>query len=148
MKSILLCLLLIAAFAQSGCTAFVRTETISPDRATPIPSERIFAFQQQKPGDISLVVTRDHGFMASGCFVGLTIEGSLAARFNSEETATFFVPAGTTQMAVVPDPQAKGLCALGWDPVLENYELKATARNSFRISFGAYRRPRLLPSAF
>jgi hypothetical protein len=134
---------------QTGCTALVRTEALPATKASQVPSSRLLAYQQEKAGDTRLIVTRDRGFMASGCFLALAIEGTIAARFDPEETATFFVPNGKVQMAVVPDPSARGLCSVNsWDPVLDNYELKVDGRNSFRISLGAYRRPRVVPSVY
>jgi hypothetical protein len=114
-----------------------------------VPTERLLAYTTAKEGYAKVSVTRDAGFMGGGCYVGLVVEGVLAARFDAGETAEFYVPTGDSNMAVVPDPQGRGLCSgAGWYPVPEHYALKADRLNLFRISFGAYRRPRLLPAVY
>lgn len=84
--------------------------------------------------------------MGGGCHIGLEINGMLAARFSPGEAAIFYVPSASPPMQVIPDPLGKGLCGIaGWTPVPETYTLKAEQDNIFRISLGAYRRPRLVP---
>ena len=140
---------LLAVALCSGCTAFVRTNATSHSTANEVPTDRMLAYSEQKEGYASMTVTRDEGFMGGGCYLGLVISGTIAARFDPKETATFFIPPGETSMAVVPDPQRKGLCSVGgWDPVPEKYDIKIGATNLYRISLGAYRRPRLLPSVY
>lgn len=139
---------LLAALLLSGCTVFVRTESVPHETARPAPADRVLAYQEQKETYVPLVVTRDAGFMGGGCYIGVVIEGTLVARLDPGETATFYAPPGDTNMGAVPDPQARGLCAMGWDPVPEHYVLKVDRPNLFRISLGAYRRPRLVPAVF
>lgn len=130
----------------SGCTAFVRTNQVSATAAQQVPADRVLAFQDKQLNSFVLQVTRDEGFLGGGCYIGLEIEGSLAGRFDTAETATFYLPTSTPKMSVIPDPLGKGLCGIaGWTPVPENYVLKSSSPNLFRISLGAYRRPRLLP---
>ncbi|WP_157221438.1 hypothetical protein [Herbaspirillum sp. YR522] len=131
----------------SGCTAMVRTNQVDAEAAKPVPTDRLIAYQINNPGDVVLEVTRDEGFMGGGCFIALEIEGVLAGRFDPEETATFYVPSITPKLRVIPDPYGRGLCGIGWSPVDEHYDLRPAGRNAYRISLGAYRRPRLLPSS-
>lgn len=139
--------MLAVAFTFSGCTAMVRTEAVPQSAAKSVPTERLRAFQENHLNYALVTVTRDAGFMGGGCYIGLVVSGILAARFDPEETARFFIPAGKSEMAVVRDPEGQGLCSVGaWDPVPEHYELKQDGQNLFRISLGAYRRPRLLPA--
>ena len=133
----------------SGCTAFVRTNASPHATANTVPADRILAYSEQQEGYAAMTVTRDEGFMGGGCYLGLVIEGKIAARFDPNETATFFVPPGERNMAVVPDPEGRGLCSVGgWDPVAEKYTIQIGVPNHYRISLGAYRRPRLLPSVY
>jgi hypothetical protein len=141
-------LVLLAATLLSGCTVFVRTESVPHDSAEPAPAERVLGYQEHKDDYVPLIITRDVGFMGGGCYIGVVIEGTLVARLDPGETATFYVRPGETNMAAVPDPQARGLCAAGWDPVLEHYVLKSDRPNLYRVSLGAYRRPRLTPAAY
>lgn len=131
----------------SGCTVFVRTNQVSTSSAVQVPVDRVLAFQDKQPDSFVLQVTRDEGFMGGGCYIGLEIEGSLAGRFDTGETATFYLSTSTPKMSVIPDPLGRGLCGIsGWTPVPENYVLKSSGLNLYRISLGAYRRPRLLPA--
>lgn len=58
-----------------------------------------------------MIVTRDSGAMGMACYLGLWIDGGLAARFDVGETATFYVPPGERYVRVAVDPQGKGLCS-------------------------------------
>jgi hypothetical protein len=130
----------------SGCTVFVRTNQVSAISAARVPANRVLTFQEKLPNSFVLQVTRDEGFMGGGCYIGLEIEGYLAGRFDTGETATFYLPTSTPKISVVPDPFGRGLCGIaGWTPVPENYVIKNSGSNLYRISLGAYRRPRLLP---
>jgi hypothetical protein len=125
----------------------VRTNPVAVSAAKQVPADRLLAYQERKPEYKTLLVTRDEGFMGGGCYIGLEIDGNLAGRFDPEETATFYIPSTKPEMRVIPDPFGKGLCSIaGWTPVEEHYDLKVEQSNIFRISLGAYRRPRLLPS--
>lgn len=133
----------------SGCTAIVRTNQTEAGAAKTVPSERRLAYQTNSPQFFRLDVTRDEGFMGGGCYIALEIDGALAGRFDTEEMGTFYVPSATPKLRVIPDPMGKGLCALGgWNPVAENYKLIRDKPNRYRISLGAYRRPRLLPMSY
>jgi len=139
---------LLIAIGCSGCTTIGRTLPTPHEAGIPAPADRLLAFQEQIDGYAHMVVTRDKGFVGSGCYIGVVIAGKLAARLGPSETADFYVPADTTDMAAVPDPKGRGLCSAGWDPVPEHYTLKPEGMNLFRISLGAYRRPRLTPAIY
>jgi hypothetical protein len=139
----------ICALSVTGCTMFIRTAAVPIAEAFPVPGERLLAYVEKQDGFATVEVTRDAGFMDGGCYIGLVIAGKLAARFDTQETAEFHVPAGESNMAVVRDPLGRGLCSFGaWEPVPEHYLLKPDSPNLFRISSGAYRRPRLLPAVY
>jgi len=54
----------------------------------------LFAFQTPALGDSILVVTRDTGFVGSGCNTTVSIDGRRAAEVASGETAKFRVAPG------------------------------------------------------
>lgn len=139
---------MLAVLGCSGCTMFVHTLPVPYQAGKAVPADRVLAYQEQASGYAHMVVTRDKGVMGSGCYIGVVIAGKLAGRFGPSETASFYVPANTTDMATVPDPKGRGLCKLGWNPVPEHYVLKTDGLNLFRISLGAYRRPRLTPAVY
>jgi hypothetical protein len=145
MNQRLVAMVLPLALLASSCA----TQGVPRAEATRVPPDRLLAFTDRKDGYASVVVTRDAGLMGGGCFIGLVISGTLAARFDPAETAEFFVPPGETDMAVVRDPQGRGMCSMGaWNPVPEHYTLKKDGLNLFRISLGPFRRPRLLPAVY
>jgi hypothetical protein len=148
MRTLLILAVLSAAIGCASCTSF-RTESVPISRAEQVPANRLLAYTEWKEGYARIVVTRDAGNLDGACFIGLVVAGTLAARFDTKETAEFFMPAGESDMAVVRDPQGRGLCAIGaWEPVPEHYVLKADRPNLFRISLRLYRRPRLIPAVY
>jgi len=59
-----------------------------------------------------LVLTRDKGYLGSGCYAGFFVNEELAARIDNSETAGFTVPVGELVLRVGGDPSGRGLCAL------------------------------------
>lgn len=129
-----------------GCTVFVRTAPVPYQEAKAAPVERLLAYQEKKEGYLPLVVTRDEGYMGSGCYLGLEVDGTLAARLDPAETATFYAPPGELILSVVADPSGRALCSVAWQKVIERYTLEPGQPNLYRISLGAYRRPRVVPA--
>lgn len=125
---------------------FVRTEAVGEVNAKLVPKERVLAYQESKEGYATIVITRDAGFMGGGCYFGVTANSTLIGRFDTEESATFFMPPGEIEMAVVRDPDGRGLCGITYDkPAVEKQTIKSDATKHFRISLRAYRRPQLIP---
>ena len=62
---------------------------------TQVPEERRFAFKQPKSSDSGkIVVIRDSGLLGGGCYYGLWIDGTFAARLNPGERSEFYLSAG------------------------------------------------------
>jgi len=80
----------VAVALLAGCA----TSPVPSNEAAPVPSSRLFAFQSQAHGDSTLVVTRDKGFVGSGCNTTVSIDGRRAAEVGSGETAKFRVAPG------------------------------------------------------
>jgi hypothetical protein len=98
----LLCLL-----AVGGCA----TTPVSPARASRVPPERLFAFQDPAPDrTATIVVTRDRGMLGSGCYSSFFLNSVHAARFDVGETATFHVPPGETLLRNGVDLEGRALC--------------------------------------
>ena len=87
MKKIILALCIIAT---SGCA----TSAISPDKASPVPSSRVFAFQNSNEHNPVLTVVRDTGMLGSGCFYGLYVNGERAALLNTGERVDLHLKPG------------------------------------------------------
>jgi hypothetical protein len=73
---------------------------ISADRADPVPADRIFAYSGKAGSEI--VVTRDSGFVGSGCTIRFYIDGNRAADFHSGEVARFGVKPGKHTLGAEP----------------------------------------------
>lgn len=123
------------------------TTPVASQFAKPVPEERILAYKEYNPNYAKVIITRDAGSLHGGCYLGVMYRETLLARFDPEETATFYIPEGEWKFAVTRDPMGRGLCAgsLGFNPVIETQKIEKDKENIFRISLGFYRRPRLLP---
>jgi hypothetical protein len=109
-RSRLLIALLTTSFGWGGCA----TTPVAPSAATQVPSDRLLAFQEKTDAtNATLVITRDHGFVGSACYLSVAIDGTLAARLAVEETARFYVKPGEVLLRVGRDPEGQGLCAFG-----------------------------------
>lgn len=130
MKKLLM--LSIIAVALTGCA----TTPISSTIAKPAPAERLLAFQAplSEPSGL-LTVTRDVGHLGSACLYAISINGTLAARLDVGEKASFYVPPGEILLRSGSDPQGKGLC--GFDKNVwtqRETQLKPGETKYFRMS--------------
>ena len=103
-------LLICCSVVLAGCG----TTAVPIGKAKLAPPERVLAYQEKTAGETGvLVVTRDEGYMGSGCYNSFHINGVLSARMGVAGMARFYVPAGELVLRVAPDPQGAGLCGLG-----------------------------------
>lgn len=121
----------IAVLLFAGCA----TTPLASSQAKPVPKERILAYQDSSESlNAALVLTRDVGLLGSGCFYAFWINGSLAARFGTGETATFFVEPGEHLLRVGRDPQGLGLCGVDSDRWTQRETiLRSKERKFFRL---------------
>lgn len=87
------------------------TSPVPSGEAKRVPADRLYAFQvppAEPHGKV--IVTRDSGFSGSACTVGFYVNGTLAGKFETSETASFDMPAGEYIFGVGM-PDGKGLCA-------------------------------------
>ncbi|MDG9885395.1 hypothetical protein N7650_21385 [Pseudomonas sp. GD04058] len=116
----------------AGCT----TSPISAGKAKAVPSDRI-TYLSPDNASSSITVTRDTGWIAGGgCYVGVLIDGKLAARLATGETVTFRVTEGRHILGMSGDPMGKGLCGLeiGQSIKESSADLKQGEAQRFRIS--------------
>ncbi len=118
-----------ALLTISGCS----TTFVPPETAKSVPADRIF---YQGRGDAMITVIRDEGFIGSGCFASLMIDGNKAALFEAEEKATFSVEAGSTILGV--EPAGDGICTWGGQPFQTETHLKTNEHGIYRIHTGQY----------
>ena len=116
------------------------TTPVSLEKASPIPSTRLLAFQDaDNPGNSRVTVIRDKGLGgARGCFLVIYVNETMAARIEKGEKATFNLSPGPLLLVVGPDLKGKLLC--GYDPG-NSTQIKTTLRPNedkvFRISSSA-----------
>lgn len=115
-----------------GCA----TTPVSINDAKQIPAERLVAFQTQDANKTAiLTIIRDEGFIGSGCYYGLWINQTLAARVDVAESAKFYVEPGEILLRIGRDPQGKGLCAINQDNWTQRETIiKPGDRKTFRMS--------------
>ena len=140
MKKLLI--IALAALGAVGCT----TSPVSSERATPVPKERMLAFTEPNPDYAKVQIIRDSGALGSGCYFAVMYRQTILARFDTSEKGIFYLPEGDWKFAVTRDPDGNLLCgADDLNPVFETQHIRKNQENLFRISLGAWRRPRLLP---
>ncbi|MFC3873288.1 hypothetical protein [Neisseria musculi] len=134
-------LVLAVALAASGCA----TAPVVSGMAKDVPAERVLAYAEPREDYARVEITRDSGFLGSGCYLGVMYRQTLLARFAAGERAVFYIPEGDWNFAVVQDPRGRGLCGISENPAIERQSIRKGQDNLFRVSSGPYRRPRLLP---
>lgn len=116
----------------SGCA----TTPVPLTSAKPVPANRLLAFQAPVDGKTATIaVVRDEGFTGGGCFLGLYLNGVLAARMDVSEGARFHVNPGEVLLRVSWDPKGSGLCGFGsgeWKQIESLVRLNE--EKSFRLS--------------
>ena len=127
--------LAIATTCLLGCAT--TPAPVGATRETPV--ERLIAFQAKPVGPSGLlIVTRDSGFIGSGCFYSVLINGTAAARLDTGEKASFYIPAGEVLVRAGRDPQGKALCSLGQsDWTQRETVLRANETKHFRLTIDA-----------
>ena len=79
----------------AGCA----TKPIAPNLATNAPAERVMAHQVPIAGGGTVTVVRDKGFLGSGCYLGVFVNGDLAAKLSRAERVKLYLPMGRTLLA-------------------------------------------------
>lgn len=99
----------IASLMLAGCS----TLSVKQTERKQLPPERQLAFKQKSDiNNSKIIVTRDSGLVAKACYYGFWVDGILAGRFATKETATFYIPSGERVFKFGRDPEGKGLCGL------------------------------------
>ncbi|WP_082239548.1 hypothetical protein [Pseudomonas lini] len=125
----------LAVALLAGCA----TSPTPSGQADPVPSARLFGYQKSSAGDAILVVTRDSGFVGSGCNTTVSIDGKKSAEIGSGENARFFVPAGD---------HIVGASACGSGLKERETSIKAGSTKKFRISIDSAMSMDLSPTAY
>lgn len=125
----------IAVVVLAGCA----TSPTPSSEADPVPAKRLFSYQKPNSDQSTLVVTRDTGFVGSGCNTTISIDGRKSAEIGSGETAKFFVPAGDHIISA-------SACGSGLKE--RETSIKSGATKRFRISIDSAMSMDLSPTTF
>lgn len=99
-------LTLILCAALCGC---MPTKQAAPDQVRDAPAERIFAIAEQKAPTGTITVVRDVGFIGGGCFLGLMVDGKIAAHLDPAERVVLQLSEGRHVLTATL-VQGRGLC--------------------------------------
>lgn len=99
-------LTLILCAALCGC---MPTKQAAPEQVRDAPVERIFAIAEQQEPTGTITVVRDVGFVGSGCFLGLMVDGKIAAHLEPAERVALQLSAGR-HVLTATFVQGRGLC--------------------------------------
>lgn len=101
-----------------------------------LAADRMLAFSKANAKATSeLMVIRDKGIAASGCYYGVLIDDVVvAARIDASERAAFKVEPGARPLKVTRDPQGKGLCGAGSDQTEVTIQLESGEIKKYRLT--------------
>lgn len=127
-----LALALFGAVILAGCA----TTPTPIAQAKMAPPSRVSAFQERADAaSATLALTRDQGFLGSGCYYAFWINSVLAARLDVGETASFFLSPGEHLLKVGRDPLGQGLCGADSDNWTQRETiLRPNEKKHFRLS--------------
>lgn len=123
-----------AILAFAGALAGCSTSPVPFDQAKPTPSDRVLAFGARPSVPYgTIMVARDTGFIAGGCFVAVHVDGKPAARIDTGEVVKLYVPAGDHLVGLGADQQGKGMCDWGGSLKEQAANIKDGQVKRFRI---------------
>ena len=109
MKSIKIIIAALLAFAATGCA----TTATPPDEVKEAPRQNIYLNNYTaSPDFIRIIVTRDQGYAGHACSAGVYIDGRLAAKLDTSERVTFWMPPKEVLVGVGP-AERTGFCSAG-----------------------------------
>lgn len=127
-------LTLLTATLLSGCV--MPTKQAPAERVTPAPGDRIFAIDEQAQPTGTIVITRDIGMLGGGCFLGVMVDGKMAAHLDRAEQVTLALTEGRHVLTATP-VQGRGLCG-----ALQSDKTNSARRRSTEISVSSGREQR------
>ncbi|RRU23624.1 hypothetical protein [Stenotrophomonas sp. 278] len=122
MKKLLLPVLLAGL---TGCV--MPTKQAPPNEVKDVPAERRFEIGEQASPTGTITITRDVGFIGSGCYLGVMIDGAMAAHLDPAERLTVDLSEGRHVLTATP-VQGRGLCG-----ALQTEKTNAARRRSTEV---------------
>lgn len=140
MKKLSLILLSTCILGVTGCT----TTTYRQEEVQPVPSERLYSFQEAIPNEAIVKLTRLANIGGSACYLSFLIDDALSTRIDISEQAVFHLPAGEHKFQVTCDWNGGGLCGLEGEETcrgrgqIRYVELKAGRIYDFRMGVNSW----------
>lgn len=116
----------VAIAILSGCA----TQAVLPNQAKLAPKERVFKYQSSQVNSAQLIIVRDSGFLGSGCYFGVYVDGERAASLNPGERVNFYLPAGEHNIAMKGEGK---VCIADEVPVGRDINLKPNQTKAVRL---------------
>lgn len=120
-------LIALATIALAGCA----TSPVPSAQALSAPADRLLAHQVDLPNAGKITVIRDSGFLGSGCYATIFLNGDRAAKLDPKEKATFTLPPG--EWVVGAALEGSGLCGANEKRTETETILKQGQEKYFRV---------------
>lgn len=121
----------LAVAVLAGCV----TSPVPAEKAKPVPADRALLLQSKPTIPYGTIrVTRDTGFLGGGCFLAVHVDGQLAARIDTGEVVSFFVPVGDHLVGMGVDKSGGGMCS--WTDMLKEQSVSLTNSQIKRFRIG------------
>jgi len=111
----------------AGCA----TSPVPSTQAVNAPADRLLAHQADLTGAGKITVIRDSGFLGSGCYATIFLNGDRAAKLDQKEKATFILPPG--EWVVGAALEGSGLCGANEKRTETETILKQGQEKYFRV---------------
>ncbi len=131
-------LLIIAVLAVTACS----TTPVPSSLARDVTADNLASSPYATPGDDrgTVIVTRDNGFVGSGCVMRVLMNGTPVALLNTRESVTLHVPAGEHIVGTLrgSGESGAGLCGGSRDSTEVSVTVEPGVTKRLRIGFGSH----------
>lgn len=124
-----------------GCA----TQAVKISDAKNVPDDRVFFKNEAGDGAAEVVIIRDSGFMSSGCYIQLFIDGNLSASIDPSEKVSFKVKEGRHMFGATTQG-SKGLCNFGDGMQEREFALNSGEKRYYRAFIDANGLPMIIPT--
>jgi hypothetical protein len=97
---------LLCALTLAGC---MPTKQAQPNEVVAAPADRVFEIAPQNGPTGTVTITRDVGFVGGGCYLGVMIDGQIAAHLDRAERVTLEL-AASRHVLTATWIKGRGLC--------------------------------------
>lgn len=106
------------------------TTAVLPGKAIDAPSDRVFLYQKPFENSSTLIVVRDSGYLGSGCYSGVFINGQRSASLKPGEKVAFHLEPGEWNVATKGEGS---FCMADAIPTGRDFNLKKGESKAVRL---------------